>query len=295
MDIVHHTLIGGAGFLGALAGDMPGAGAAFLAASVFPDLDVFFMVFGRHVYLRNHQGITHSVLLAPVYALLIAGLFGLLPGVDASWSVFLGALAGLLAHISLDWLNTFRIALFAPFGKQRYSADAVFFIDAVSLALVAVFYLLYVEFDVGAALWLYPTLFIAYLAFKYWLRVRVGRLLKPLFAIPGSLNPFVFYILDAHGDSQVAYLYNALTGRRSEHRCFGPVSPEHQKQAEQSAVFRDMQTISRAFRITEVLEDDSGVTIRASDVAIRNFGGRFGATELRFDQKGALVHEVANV
>lgn len=146
-----------------------------------------------------------------------------------------------------------------------------------------------------AALWLYPMLFIAYLSSQYGLRVRLGRLLKLLFAMPGSLNPFVFYILGAHGDSHVAYICNALTGKRSEHRCFGPVSAKCQKQAEQSAVFGDVKSITRAFRITEALEDDSGVTLRASDLAIRNFGSRLGATELRFNQEGTLVHEVANV
>jgi hypothetical protein len=146
-----------------------------------------------------------------------------------------------------------------------------------------------------ATFWLYPMLFVAYLGSKHWLHVRVGRLLKPLFAMPGSLNPFVFYLLDAHGDSQVACIYNALTGKPAEHRCFGPVSAKCQKQAEQSAVFRDMKSITRAFRITEVLEDDTGVTLRASDLAIRNLGGRFGATELRFNQEGTLVHEVAKV
>jgi hypothetical protein len=40
MDTVHHALIGGAGFLVAATHQQELAGAAFLAGSVFPDLDV---------------------------------------------------------------------------------------------------------------------------------------------------------------------------------------------------------------------------------------------------------------
>lgn len=295
MDIIHHTLIGGVGFLAALSGDAPIAGAAFMAGSIFPDLDAFLMFGGKQFYLRNHQGVTHSVLLAPVYAALVAGAFTLIPEIGWSWAMFAAALAGLLVHVTLDWLNTFRIALLLPLDARRFSADAVFFVDAVTLALTAAFYPLYLWLDFVAAIWLYPLLFVAYLAAKYWLRLRVGRLLEPLFAIPSSLNPFEFFILEMQGDAQVSYLYNAFSGNKKGLRSFAAIGAEHRRLAEQSEVFRNMTRITRAFRITEVNEDPSGTTIRAADVAVRNFGGRFGAAELRFNNDGKLIHEMANI
>ena len=71
MDIVHHSLIGGSGFLIASAVDQPLAGTAFVMGSVFPDLDVVFIILGKRFYLRNHQAITHLLFLAPVYSLVI--------------------------------------------------------------------------------------------------------------------------------------------------------------------------------------------------------------------------------
>ncbi len=295
MDIVHHALIGGAGFLGAVAADAPLVGAAFVAGSVFPDLDVMFMAFGKRFFLRNHQGITHSLILAPVYALAISGLLALLPEIAWSWHMWLGALAGLLAHVTLDWLNTFRIAILAPFGRRRFSADAVFFVDGVALAMTALFYLAYLHFDFQAALWLYPLLFACYLVAKWRLRRWVEITLRPLFAIPASLNPFEFYILEMQDGMRIGYVFNTLTRKRTRRAAFPPAAEKYQRLAEKSGVYRDMALITRAFHITDVHEDASGITIHAADIAVRNYGGRFGKTELRFDPTGKLVHEMANI
>ena len=62
-----------------------------------------------------------------------------------------------------------------------------------------------------------------------------------------------------------------------------------------SHVFRDMKHILRTLYITDVSSNAEGTTIRAEDIAVRNFGGRFGRTTLKFDKKNSLVDEVANI
>jgi membrane-bound metal-dependent hydrolase YbcI (DUF457 family) len=184
------SLVCRAGFLVAAAHQQELAGAAFLAGSVFRDLDVVFMAFGKRAYLGNHQGITHSLPLSPLYALLIA--WPLLVLTDNPWPVYLGALLGLWVHMGLDLTNTFRIGLFSPLTRRRFNLDAVFFIDA-------------------------------------------------------------------------------------------------------SALYDDVRAVTRALSITSVDEDETGTTIVASDLAVRNFGGRFGQTRLRFDRDGKLIHEAAEI
>ncbi|MCW8964777.1 MAG: metal-dependent hydrolase, partial [Gammaproteobacteria bacterium] len=151
MDIVHHAFIGGAGFLVAATHDQPLIGAAFVAGSVFPDLDVFFMVLGKRFYLRNHQGITHSLLLSPLFAALLCIPLWLLPGDKPGLLLWLAAWCGLVAHVMLDWFNTYRIELFGPFSSKRFSLDAVFFIDSVALLFTALFYLSYMVFELRVA------------------------------------------------------------------------------------------------------------------------------------------------
>lgn len=122
MGIAHHALIGGAGFVALAAQDHELAGMAFVAGSVFPDLDVAFMAMGKRFYLRNHQGPTHSFVMAPLYALLVSSPVIVFLGFD--WPTHVAALLGLWLHVLLDFTNTFGITLWWPVWRGRRSLDS---------------------------------------------------------------------------------------------------------------------------------------------------------------------------
>ena len=60
-------------------------------------------------------------------------------------------------------------------------------------------------------------------------------------------------------------------------------------------MFNDISHITKRLAITEVSEEADGLTINARDLAVRNFGGKFGQVTLKFNANGDLVHEVANI
>jgi inner membrane protein len=106
------------------------------AAAAFPDLDFVAQVAGDFFYLRHHRGVTHSVLLAPLWALLIAALmarwFEVTRASRGGWkSLYLLALAGLWLHIAGDWITQFGTMLLAPLSDRRFGLGAVFIIDLV--------------------------------------------------------------------------------------------------------------------------------------------------------------------
>ena len=295
MDVVHHALIGGAGLI---IGDSVGhelIGLSFLIGSVFPDLDVLFMFLGKRFYLKHHQSITHSLLLMILYAAIIALFISSLLGAPFSWEAFWGALTGLLVHILLDLLNTFRISLFLPLSRKRYSLDAVFFIDFIMWSLTLVFYLWYYFYGFSFSLFFYPITAFAYIFFKIVIHKRVTELLTPISAIPSSLNPFEFFILCKEGESYHGYLYNYATKEKRRRQLFGPVDDQIEELASRSAVFIDMSLILRKLHITNVLKQNGRITIEAHDIAVRNFGGKFGKTTLTFNNKGELLDEAANI
>ena len=295
MDIIHHTLIGGAGLTIATELNQSIVGVAFIIGSIFPDLDVIFMIFGKRFYLRNHQGITHSLFLAPLFSILLClPLFWLLD-LEWDWLVYFGMLTGLVTHITLDWFNTFRIALFYPFIKKRYSLDAVFFIDSVLLVFTAAFYLFYVYMDIKTIGYIYPALFTVYCISKLYLHKKVIEQLNPLYAIPSSINPFEFYVLEKNHGEIYGYLYNALTKRSRHKQIYERIDDKYQKLAETSKVYREIKLITRALTITSVSKTNKGLTITASDIAVRNFGGKFAKTILNFDLNGNLINEMANI
>jgi len=295
MDIVHHMGIGGVGFVTLAAQGQELAALGFLVGSVLPDLDVVFMAAGKRFYLKHHQGPTHSLPLAPFYAAAPAALLALQIG--WSWALFLGLCAGLVIHVLLDVLNTFGIQLFWPFTKRRFCLDAVFFVDTIAWTLTAGFFAI-VAADLvspGIAAIGYATLFSIYGLAKLALQRRVKARLNIDFAIPSAWNPFDFFLLTRREGRLETSTYNALTGRVSRIRVISAFSPEIIRLARKSPIFRDMESILRGLNITCVAENDEGTTVVAQDLAIRNFGGKFGRTELRFDPEGRLRHEMAHI
>jgi inner membrane protein len=116
--------------------DAPGetlsAGKAALLGAVIanlPDLDIVLALSNPASYLDHHRGLTHSLLLLPVWTLLVAALLKRWPGRE-SFARF-AALAGgaLLSHSLMDWIGSYGIFLFAPLSDHRYRLDWLFIID----------------------------------------------------------------------------------------------------------------------------------------------------------------------
>ena len=130
MDTVTHVLtgavIGYAGFR------QRGGRAALwttLVAAVFPDIDLLLLPAGDAAYLQWHRTFTHSVLLLPVWALLVAGLFWLWDRRTDFKLLFGAALAGIASHLFLDWLTSYGTELFWPVSSARFQLNWVFILD----------------------------------------------------------------------------------------------------------------------------------------------------------------------
>lgn len=103
-------------------------------AAAFPDIDSLAQLAGDMAYLRHHRGVTHSVLLAPLWAWLIAWLmrwpFAELRAQRGGWKpLFPIALASLLVHIAGDWITQFGTMMLAPLSDARFGLGAMFIID----------------------------------------------------------------------------------------------------------------------------------------------------------------------
>ena len=292
MDLVHHALIGGIGFISSMEQSSELVGMAFVAGSIFPDLDVVFMLFGKRFYLKQHQSITHSLFLSPLFAMLIIS--PLLIYFGFQWSFFLSAWFGLLIHIFLDYTNTYGISLFYPISKKRYSLDILFFIDSVTLSLTLIVYISYFLLHLNLSL-LYILFFISYLILKINLRKRLKKRIRFDFAIPSSFNPFEFYIYRKNDDYIETYLYNLWSNSKLDIKKIDMVDKKYRYLTDKSQVFQDIKLITKALHIIKVFNTNQEIKIEASDLAGRNYGGKFGTTILIFDKKGELKSEMANI
>ncbi len=101
----------------------------FLTAA-FPDSDFIFNFADPLTYLSMHRGVTHSIILLPLWAALLALIFFYLARKRYPWKAFVGMCAlGVGAHIAGDVITAFGTMIFAPFSNWRLQLPTTFIID----------------------------------------------------------------------------------------------------------------------------------------------------------------------
>jgi inner membrane protein len=101
-----------------------------LLAAAAPDLDFVISTLGPVAYLEHHRGVTHSVLLLPLWALLLAWLLAKIVREPRGWRAVYGITAlGLAAHIAGDVITSFGTIVFAPISDWRAAIGTTFIID----------------------------------------------------------------------------------------------------------------------------------------------------------------------
>lgn len=99
-------------------------------AAAFPDIDFIAAYLSPLSYLYYHRGVTHSVLLLPLWAALLALLFAALWRWRPGWRAYFGVSAlGLATHIAGDLITSFGTMIFAPVSDARYGLGTTFIID----------------------------------------------------------------------------------------------------------------------------------------------------------------------
>ena len=108
-----------------------------------PDIDVIAGKTPENI-LAFHRGITHALVVQPLFALIMALIFHRLikkSDGDGSWTfakTWSVALLALLIHLFLDCMTTFGTQIFLPFSDFRVAFPAMFIIDPfMTLPLIA--------------------------------------------------------------------------------------------------------------------------------------------------------------
>lgn len=104
--------------------------AAGFFACAFPDLDFVIGFIGPVEYLMHHRGATHSILLAPLWAIAVAWVLAKILREPRGWRALYGVcLLGIAAHIAGDLITSFGTMILAPFSNARFAWGTTFIID----------------------------------------------------------------------------------------------------------------------------------------------------------------------
>ncbi len=105
--------------------------AAGFFACAFPDMDFVIGFLGPVEYLVHHRGATHSILLAPLWAILVAWLLAKILREPRGWRALYAVSAlGIYAHIAGDLITSFGTMILAPLSNARFAWGTTFIIDA---------------------------------------------------------------------------------------------------------------------------------------------------------------------
>jgi membrane-bound metal-dependent hydrolase YbcI (DUF457 family) len=101
-------------------------------AAAFPDSDVVLRFISETAYLRGHRGVTHSLLMLPLWSLLLGWLAArAFRRPDAMRRYAWLAASAIAIHIAGDWITQFGTMLLAPLSDARFGLGAIFIIDLV--------------------------------------------------------------------------------------------------------------------------------------------------------------------
>lgn len=100
------------------------------AVAAFPDLDVVASWISPLSYLYHHRGVTHSLLMLPLWTVLLALLLAFVFRRGPGWKTYAPVVAlSLAVHIAGDWITTFGTMMLAPLSDIRFELGTTFIID----------------------------------------------------------------------------------------------------------------------------------------------------------------------
>lgn len=98
--------------------------------AAFPDIDFVASWLSPLAYLHNHRGVTHSLVMLPLWTILLALIFAWIWRSGPGWKTYAPVVAlSLMAHIAGDWITTFGTMIFAPLSDYRFGIGTTFIID----------------------------------------------------------------------------------------------------------------------------------------------------------------------
>jgi len=104
--------------------------AAGFFACAAPDLDFVVGLLGPAEYVLHHRGVTHSLLLMPLWAVPVAWILAKILREPGGWRALYGVcVLAIGTHIAGDWITSFGTMVLAPLSDWRAGIGTTFIID----------------------------------------------------------------------------------------------------------------------------------------------------------------------
>lgn len=183
-----------------------------LVAAAFPDSDYALFWIDPLAFLNWHRGPTHSLLLLPLWALLLAVILARLMKGGYPWQAFYGICAlGIAAHIIGDVITLYGTKIFYPVTDNTFGLGITFDIDPYIAALIALGFVASLVARPQRVVVVTLVVLLGYVTVQtvlYWQTVSVGRAYREqqdlsnaqVYALPQPFSPFTWKVIISHRD-----------------------------------------------------------------------------------------------
>lgn len=190
-----------------------GATVGIVIGAISPDIDIVCQKWGDYVYLKNHRGITHSILSLVVLSSLIGFTLSGIYGQSNFISMFFWAFLGGLSHLAFDILNPYGAKVLWPFLKKKFSLGLLIAFDPMFLITLGGFVLMN-----GKVKWIFMLLFLLYLTSRVIMRLSIskelsnkyGAISKKISIIPSLKGLFKWQFVLQNSDCDIIGEKNLL-------------------------------------------------------------------------------------
>jgi len=297
MDTITHALTGAV--IGYTGFRQRGGRAALwtaIAASEFPDMDIVMAWGGAETYLRYHRSFTHSALLLPFWAALVAGVFWAISGQKNFRLLYSASAVSMASHLFLDWITSYGTELLWPLSDARIALSWVFIVDVYVWAALAIGLVAAIVTQRAAVARVTLVVVGAFLLFcgaSRAVALRRARVNAPptvrLDAFPQPMNPLGWTILRDEGNA----IHWIAHGRNDTFVQFH--DDKLLPKAEATEAVRLFRWFA-AFPLVEELEENHHTVLRYRDLRFRTVfpsgrvsEGMFMAAKVVFDRDGNVL------
>ncbi|BBM87845.1 metal-dependent hydrolase [Candidatus Uabimicrobium amorphum] len=293
MDIVTHAMLGsiiGLPFVYT----SPVIASGFIIGSTLPDIDAFSRVFGKYNFLKFHQTYTHSVPLIAVTACVVSVILS----VAFPLLTFLpiGIALGMIFHALLDLTNTYGIKILVPFSQKRIAYEWMFFIDAPTIALCAV-YITFIftklpDEIARSTSYTFCAIFLVMCILRAYGR-KMAQKYAPantLSLIPSAFIPWIYFGSLQDEKEVTTFKLSLLSKKVYDKKCIKIYDCDF-PQIVAHRDFQVMHSLSPLYHVVEVVDN----MIICRDLRTRNFNTNFGRLDVVVDQEKNIVKTTLNV
>lgn len=186
-------------------------------AAIFPDIDYLLFFWNPLEFLAYwHRAESHSVLLAPLWALLLTNIWTLsLRFKQFRLLIFWVCMLSLLSHTLIDSLSTYGTQWFAPFSEYRIAWNLLFVVDGYfTICLAITLFWMYFKQNKKRAFFVF-LLPLSYLFFAYQIKLTTHQevtsdsINKPsnIILLPQPFSPLYWQVIRTNkGNIKQAYV-----------------------------------------------------------------------------------------